>query len=227
MKKPVVDYRNFRLSKINEPEYRHLWLLLGWVGYFLAYFLTEHLIPLENCHLIHSRLDDMIPFREEFVIFYVYWYFLVFGTLLYFILYNVESYSRVSIYIIVTQVVATIVYIVYPNVQDLRPAVFPRENVFTWMMGIIYSADTPSGVCPSLHAAYSFGILSAWLKEKEATPLFKGFIAVSVILICLSILFVKQHSAVDIAAAVPVGILAEVIAYGSWWKKRLKERKNR
>ena len=95
------------------------------------------------------------------------------------------------------------------------------------MMGIIYSADTPSGVCPSLHAAYSFGILSAWLKEKEATPLFKGFIAVSVILICLSILFVKQHSAVDVAAAVPVGILAEVIAYGSWWKKRLKERKNR
>ena len=90
MKKPVVDYRNFRLSKINEPEYRHLWLLLGWVGYFLAYFLTEHLIPLENCHLIHSRLDDMIPFREEFVIFYVYWYFLVFGTLLYFILYNVS-----------------------------------------------------------------------------------------------------------------------------------------
>ena len=54
-----------------------------------------------------------------------------------------------------------------------------------------------------------------------------GFVGYGiVILICLSILFVKQHSAVDIAAAVPVGILAEVIAYGSWWKKRLKERKN-
>ncbi len=225
MKKPVVDYRRFRLRKINEPEYRHIWLLLGWVGYFLAYFLTERLIPMEKCHLIHSKLDDMIPFREEFVVFYVYWYLLVFGTLLYFFLYNVESYKRASIFIIVTQVVATIVYIVYPNVQDLRPEIFPRQNVFTWVLGIIYSADTPSGVCPSLHAAYSFGILSAWLKEKEASVPWKGFIAVSVILICLSILFVKQHSAIDIAAAVPVGILAEIIAYGSWWKQRLKKKR--
>ena len=153
MKKPVVDYRNFRLSKINEPEYRHLWLLLGWVGYFLAYFLTEHLIPLENCHLIHSRLDDMIPFREEFVIFYVYWYFLVFGTLLYFILYNVESYSRVSIYIIVTQVVATIVYIVYPNVQDLRPA----EGISDHFLQL-------------LHISLSFPVFSFRQDEKSPAP---------------------------------------------------------
>ena len=40
MKKPVVDYRKFRLSKINTPEYSHLKLLLAWAGYFLAYFLT-------------------------------------------------------------------------------------------------------------------------------------------------------------------------------------------
>lgn len=45
MKKPVVDYRKLRLSNIRTPEYSHLLLLLGWVGYFLLYFLTENFIP--------------------------------------------------------------------------------------------------------------------------------------------------------------------------------------
>ena len=42
MKKPVVDYRELRLSNINEPRFKHVKLLLGWVGYFILYFLTEN-----------------------------------------------------------------------------------------------------------------------------------------------------------------------------------------
>ena len=51
MKKPVVDYRQFRLSRLNDPQFSHLKLLLGWVVYFLFYFLTENFIPPESCHL--------------------------------------------------------------------------------------------------------------------------------------------------------------------------------
>ena len=49
MRKPTVDYRKLRLSNVRSPEYRHLLLLLGWLGYFAAYFLTENLILAENC----------------------------------------------------------------------------------------------------------------------------------------------------------------------------------
>ena len=65
MKKPVVDYRTFRLSKINAPQFSHLKLLLGWVGYFILYFLTENLIPAENCTPVHMWLDDLIPFNSD------------------------------------------------------------------------------------------------------------------------------------------------------------------
>ena len=82
MKKAVVDYREFRLSRINEPRFSHLKLLLGWVGYFILYFLTENLIPAERCHPVHCALDDLIPFNEFFLIFYCAWYLLVFGSLL-------------------------------------------------------------------------------------------------------------------------------------------------
>ena len=39
MRKPVVDYRECRLNKINEPRFSHLKLLLGWVIYFALYFI--------------------------------------------------------------------------------------------------------------------------------------------------------------------------------------------
>ena len=53
MRKPLVNYREFRISKLNTPQFSHLKLLLGWVGYFILYFLTENLIPVEKCHVIH------------------------------------------------------------------------------------------------------------------------------------------------------------------------------
>ena len=77
MKTPQVDYRKFRLSKIKDPQYSHLKLLLGWVGYFLLYFLTENLIPAEKCTPVHMWLDDVIPFCEWFLIPYVFWYALI------------------------------------------------------------------------------------------------------------------------------------------------------
>ena len=222
MKKPVVDYRQFRLSKLNDPQFAHLKLLLGWVVYFLFYFLTENFIPVENCHVIHSALDDRIPFNEFFFIPYCFWYLLIVISLVYFALYDVENFKNLQIFIIITQVVAMTVYILYPSVQDLRPTEFARDNFFTWLAGIIYTLDTPTGVCPSLHVAYSLGIGSCWLKEKSASKLWKGFVVFSVILISLSTAVVKQHSVVDIAAALPVGLLAEILVFGKYWKNKLR-----
>ena len=222
MRKPVVDYRTLRLSNITSPQFRHLFLLLGWVGYFILYFLTENLIPAEDCHPVWCKLDDIIPFNELFVIPYVGWYVLIVVSLGYFLLYNVENFKGLQTYIIITQAVAMVVYIVWPSRQDLRPVEFPRENVLTWIMGIIYGADTNTGVCPSLHVAYSLGIASAWLKEKSAAWYVKLIVVVFVILVCLSVAFTKQHSVVDIFAALPVCLLAEILAFRPYYKSKRK-----
>lgn len=220
MKKPIVDYRKFRLSKISTPEYSHLKLLLAWAGYFLAYFLTERLIPTERCTPIWCPLDDLIPFCEWFVIPYVGWYLLVAGSLLYFALYNPDNFRKLMKYIIVTQIVATILYVVFPSRQDLRPEVFPRENVLTSIMGFLYSIDTNTGVCPSLHVAYSLGIASTWLREDSAARWVKILIVIFAILVCISTAFVKQHSVLDGIAAIPVCLLAEYLVF---FRKRRKE----
>ena len=195
-------------------RYRHL--LWGWAGFFLFYFLTENLIPPERCHVIHCPLDDRIPFHEFFVIFYVGWYLLLAVSLGYFLFCRAESFKRLQTYIIIVQALAIVVYMVYPSRQELRPEVFPRENFLTAVMGFIYSIDTPTGICPSLHVAISVGIASIWLREKDAKLWLKAAIALFCLGVCLSVAFVKQHSVVDIAAAIPICLVAEWFVF---WRK--------
>ena len=184
MRKPAVDYRQFRFSKLNTPQFSHLKLLFGWVGYFALYFLTENLIPIEKCRAIHCGLDDIIPFCEWFLLPYVFWYGLIIFSLGYFALYNVDSFKKLQTYIIITQIVAMTIYIIYPTCQNLRPEEFSRDNFLTDCIGYIYAFDTNTGVCPSLHCAHSFGIASVWLKEREISPIWKVLIVIAVILIC-------------------------------------------
>lgn len=226
MKKPVVDYSKLRFSNVKTPEYRHVFLILGWVGYFLMYVLTENLIPESKCHVVHCAVDDMIPFCEYFVLAYVFWYVLVVGSLLHFLLYDVKSFKSLQTYIIITQVIAMIVYIVCPSVQYLRPSEFERNNFCTWLLNIIYTADTPTGVCPSLHVGYSLGIASTWVKKKDASLKVKIFVVTEVILICMAVNFVKQHSFVDVIAAIPMCLLAEILVFGKdYWLPKFKREK--
>lgn len=209
MRTPTVDYRKLRLNTINSPEFSHLKLLLGWVGYLTLYVLTENLIPAEKCCPVHIWLDDVVPFCEWFVIPYVSWYVLIVGSLLWFLLYSVDSFKSMQTYIIITQIIAMAVYILFPNRQDLRPETFPRENLATALLGLIYSVDTNTGVCPSLHVGYSIAIASTWVREKQASRGWKAFVVALCVTICLSVAFVKQHSVADIFAAIPMCLFAE------------------
>ena len=132
MKNKPYDYRGFSLSRLGEPRFRHALLLGGWLAYFALYFLTENLIPAERCHVIHCALDDRIPFNEGFVFFYVGWYFLVFGSLAWTFFFDVERFRKLQIFIMITQAAAMLTYILYPSVQNLRPAADPADRRPQW-----------------------------------------------------------------------------------------------
>ena len=223
LKKKPVDYSGFSLRRLNEPRFSHVKLLGGWIFYFTMYFITENLIPREACHPIHCVLDDLIPFNEFFLIFYVGWYALVFGALAYTLFFDVPKFRKLQIFIIITQVIAMTCYVIYPSRQDLRPDVFERQNVLTALMAFIYSFDTSTGVCPSLHVGYSLGILSVALKDRELGAGWKALLGFVVLMICLAVCFVKQHSALDVFWALPMCLVAEIVTYGKdYWLPRLK-----
>ena len=223
MKKKPVDYRGFSLRRLNEPRFSHIKLLGGWIFYFAMYFITENLIPPEKCHPIQCALDDLIPFNEFFAIFYVLWYLLVFGSLAYTLFYDPPKFRKLQTFIIVTQVIAMTCYVLYPSRQDLRPEVFERNNILTALMSFIYSFDTNTGVCPSLHVGYSIGILSVFLKDPKLGVGWKALLTFLVVMICLSVCFVKQHSALDVLWAIPMCLVAEWVTFGKdYWLPRLR-----
>ena len=49
----LVDYRGFRLSKLNTPEFSHLLLLLFWPVYGLVFYTLERGIT-TNYHVVLS-----------------------------------------------------------------------------------------------------------------------------------------------------------------------------
>lgn len=190
-----------------------LLLLWGWAGYFVAHYLTETQIPPERCTPVSLGLDSRIPFCEWFLIPYVFWYFLIAFSLGHFFRKSADSFVRLQSFFILAQIFATAIYVLFPSRQELRPEFFPRDNLLSRGVALIYRIDTNTGVCPSLHVALSLGIASVWLKAPEAGAPAKSLIGISVVLICLSTLFIKQHSALDLLAALPLGLAAELIVY--------------
>lgn len=54
-----------------------------------------------------------------------------------------------------------IVCTIFPNGLNLRPVTFPRENIYTDLVRMIYLVDTPTNVLPSIHVYNSIGAMAA------------------------------------------------------------------
>ena len=213
---PVVDYRTFRFSKLNTPEYRHLKLLLFWPIFGLLFFSVERIWIRENYYSMSCPLDNLIPFCEWFLIPYLFWFVFLVGIHLYTLLYDAESFQRLMKFIIFSYSAALLIYIIFPNCQELRPEVFPRDNVLTRFMAGFYQFDTNTNVCPSLHVIGSAAVLTcAWHSRHFNTTGWRLAFTVAAVLISVSTVFLKQHSVVDILAALPICGLAWTFAYGA------------
>ena len=211
----AADYRNFSLRKINTPEYRHLWLLLFWPIYIARYFLVENLNPAESYTVIHCALDDVIPFREKFLIFYVLWYVSLALMHLYTMLYDVEAFKRYSKFLFVSMGISSVIFLVFPSCQELRPVEFPRDNLLTKIVSLLYAVDTNTNIFPSEHAIGALAVLASAINTRSLrSPGKIAFFAVLAVMISLSTVFLKQHSILDVLAALPICAFAYWLCYG-------------
>ena len=211
----MVDYRNFRFSKLNTPEFQHLKYLVFWPIFGVLFLTVERLWIRDHYISIHCSLDDLIPFCEYFLIPYLFWFVFLIGMHLYTLLFDTESFKKLMRFIIVSYSLSMMIYIVFPNCQELRPLVFERDNLFTRFLAGFYQFDTNTNVCPSIHVIGSVAVMvSAWNSRHFHTPGWRIIFGVVTILISMSTVFLKQHSVLDVFAAVPVCILAYYAAYG-------------
>jgi len=202
---PEVDYRQLRLSNLNTPAFRHLYLLLYWPLFGLLFYIAEWVYQPAAFFPMHCALDDVIPFCEVFLIPYLFWFVFLVGMHLYTLLYDVNAFRKMMYFIIFTYSAALIMFYLFPTCQNLRPAVFPRDNLLTRMMGEFYQCDTSTNVCPSLHVVGSMAVVfAAWQTRRLQSRGWKWAFGVTGVLISISTVFVKQHSILDVLTAVPL-----------------------
>ena len=214
------------LSKIK--KYRHGFIIAIYFVVYLILFGYLEQRPVRAYHVVHTVFDDMIPFCEIFIIPYLLWFPYVILTVVYFLFRNKNKreYFQLIFNLMMGMTVFLVVSYIYPNVQYLRPAVFPRSNIFTRLVAELYRTDTPTNILPSIHVFNSLAVYFAihhCQALKDRKWLQRGALILSVLII-LSTMFIKQHSAVDFFVALPVCLLAEGIAYGkSYWAVRWKK----
>ena len=160
MKLPLIDYRQFRLSRLNTPQFRHLKLLLFWPIFSLVFCYLENYRPTVYYAPMRCALDHWIPFCKWFVIPYAFWFLFVGGMLLYTLLYNIPAFRRMMWFIILTYSFALVTYLLFPNCQHLRPTLLGGD-LLTRFTAKLYAADTNTNVCPSIHVIGSFAVYFA------------------------------------------------------------------
>jgi membrane-associated phospholipid phosphatase len=203
---------SLRLSRFPWKELRYaLWLPL----YLLSFVILEH-IPMDGYWSTQLPVDDLIPFCEWFVIPYCLWYPLLVGVGLYLLVRDQTAYRRYMRFLAVTFFLSVLIWWLFPNGQDLRPAVMPRQNPLTALVAALYSIDTNTNVFPSVHVVGAIGAaLAVWdcphlrLRKKW----FCYAVAALSALICVATVFVKQHSVLDVLGALALSALVAVPVY--------------
>lgn len=189
-KAPVVDYRRFRFSKLNTPEFRHLKYLLYWPVYGLMFLTVERLWIRESYYPIHCPLDDWIPLCEYFLIPYLFWFVFLVGIHVYTLLYDTDAFVKLMKFIIVSYTLTTLINILFPNCQELRPVAFERDNLFTRFLAGFYRFDTNTNVCPSLHVIGSVAVaVCAWKSRDFSTKPWRIAFCTVAVLISISTVF--------------------------------------
>ena len=195
-------------------KYGHaMWIVAYMAFYLVGFFILEH-AGHRHYHVIHSWLDDQIPFCEYFIIPYLLWFFYIAAGVIWFIVKcedRREYYQLISV-LAIGMTVFLVVSCVYPNKQDLRPAVFARDNIFTQMVQMIYQMDTPTNVLPSIHVFNSlvmFYAIHGNEKLRSNRPVYIGS-GILTVMIVLSTMFLKQHSVVDVSLGVLMSVAVQM-----------------
>ncbi len=197
-------------------KYRHIWV----ISYALVYmpwfmYLEKHVTS--DYYVIHSSIDDKIPFVEFFIVPYLLWFVFIAAVFVYFFLMDVNDFYKLCKLMFTGMTIFLIISTLMPNGLNLRPVYFERDNIFVDMVRQIYKIDTPTNVLPSLHVFNSLAAcIAIWHSEnlRKHKVISMGAYALAGLII-LSTVFLKQHSVIDVMAAFLMAYVLHEFVYAT------------
>lgn len=191
---------------------RHVWpsLIIMLLSQLLVFYGTRLLLPHLPAHRMATALDAAIPVRAEWVVIY-------FLTFVFWIASAVMLLSESPAYArrmekgyLIAMLISCVVFLVYPTTMT-RPV--PSDaGLFNVLLGLLYQIDDPVNLCPSLHVLITYFCLRCAVGSRTVPKWYLPFSAVFLMLVCLCVLFVKQHVLFDIPSAILAGELSVQLA---------------
>lgn len=205
-------------------KYKHAWILSYILIYLPWFFYLESKVS-DKYHVIHAALDDYIPFNEYFIIPYLLWFVYIASAVLYFFFHSKDDYYRLCTFLFTGMTISMLVCTIFPNGTDFRPVIDPEKNLCSRLVSWLYRTDTCTNVFPSIHVFNSIGVHISIMKS-ELLKNHRGVRVGSFLLmisICLSTVFLKQHSVLDGLGAIFMAYFLYAPIYRSSrepaWKK--------
>jgi len=198
MKDDII--RSMKFSLIY--KYRHgAWILL-YLIVPIWFFLLQKLIIV--WHPVECGLDARIPFIKVFLIPYVLWFPFLAGTIIFLFIKDKQDFYRLIKLLYPGVFVCMIIYTIYPTTITFRPDITNSTGFFSWGLKFIFYVDDPKNIWPSQHVYNALACALALTMSKNSRR--PKWAAVSswilTVFIMLSTVFIKQHSVLDVIAAI-------------------------
>lgn len=186
----------------------------------LQFNLTEQIVVPR--YWVSSPLDQAIPFLPVFAVPYVLWFAYIAAGLIFLMLTDQQLFVKTQMYLYLGYEIALLVCLIFPHGQPLRPDMSEYPvNIFTDMVRHIYANDTNTNCLPSIHVlnqlAIHFGLCRSQPFRKHKWIKYTSFIFSA--LVCASTVLIKQHSIMDVVAALPVSFICYQLVFRVDWGK--------
>ena len=185
-------------------------LLINMITYFGSRIFTTNLHHRDLSIWIDKQLPFVAPMMIIYVLAYVHWIvgFVVIGRESREVCYEVMPAEQIA------KLSCLLCFILLPATLT-RPEVI--GNGFSeWLTRLIYAADRPDNLFPSIHCLDSWICFRGVLKCKKVGTGFKTAMGIMAVLVFASTLLVKQHVFVDVVAGIAV------VEMGLFLSKRFK-----
>ena len=169
--------------------------------YIAAYFLIEKLVPADGNVVWYTEFafERLIPFIPVFIVPYLSWFALIFGTGFNLWYFQEAAFKRYMLLLCLSFYACAAFWLIVPNGCRLRVYSEGRD-VFSAVVRLIQSLDTPTNVFPSEHVigtlAALFALIDCGYAFSHKTHF--GIMCVWGALIIVSTVFTKQHALIDI-----------------------------
>ena len=184
------------------------------IGLAVVVYLANEIYDLLNhgpaFWILRTPLDDALPVVKPFVLPYVSLNYVVYFTLIFFLLFKTKMFHSISLAMITAFFVSYFFYFFFQT-EVIRP-VLTGTDLFTRMIQNVYAGDNPFNDFPSLHTSVSTIMAIHWFRFDRRAGIVAFIWAAFVV---ASTVLIKQHYVADIFG----GLL---VAFGvSWLYNRL------